>query len=283
MTYICIVETSRPRTSAHGPRAEPAAASLHARALRLLAAQQARLQQLEVLVDQEIRRLEEEVADRDRGDGYQLRYEVAMNDLHDLEAKNAELQRQLDQANAAAGSLPGQDRGPGGRIDWEAEKRRTLAALEAEVDDHDAPQYGQRLKIENVLHTSEQVIAEKDRQIRELQEQLEEHSRRPGATAVDTTASDQAVESDAAIQKERERLQRLEDEWREKLRQAEIEISLERARLARQRADIEERLTAPENGSPKPATGAGRPDQPTSRRWLARLGLTEADKESGKR
>jgi chromosome segregation ATPase len=215
-------------------------------------------------------------------DDYQRRYDLALNDLRDLKAKNAELQQQLDDANAMAASLATQNRASSGRLDWEAEKRRTLTALEADFDEHDAPQYGQRLEIEDVLHTTEQVIAAKDRQIRDLEQRLEEQRGNIGAGAPDTAAINQAIDSDAVVQKERERLKELQEESRDKLRQAEIELSLERAKLARQRAELEERFNARESDLPKLPTAAGA-ERPASRRWLTRLGLTEADKEPGRR
>ena len=322
MTYINTVETSPLSTAGSQPWDEPVAVSLHARALQLLAAQEARLERVEVIVEQELQRLEEELADqrdqsdrfrgerdalatqpayseaslaegqqrpadapddgRTPGDDYRRRYELALNDLHDLKARNAELQQQVDDANSTAASVAAQDRASSGRLDWEAEKCRTLAALDADFDEHDAPQCGERVKIEEVLHTTEQVIAEKDRQIQELTQRLEEQRGNIAAAPPDTAAVDQVLDSDAVIREERERLKQLQEECREKLRQAEIEIALERAKLARQRAETEERLHAPESDSPTPPTTAGATrgvERPASGRWLARLGLTEADKE----
>jgi len=87
--------------------------------------------------------------------------------------------------------------------------------------------------------------------------------------------SDNTLNADAVIRREREQLGQLQKEWREKLRQAEIEISLQRAKLARDKARIDERLRAIENQPPPPVD----PDRQqeakkrTRGRWLAKLGL----------
>lgn len=296
---------------------------MHARTLELLVAQEARLKQAEGLVEQELKRLDEELAherdqlDRLRSerdmlaarltqfeaggavvplsplelagpdsggadtDEYRRRYELAASDLEELKARNSALQRQLDDARQAAAALATQSQAPSGRLDWEAEKRRTLAALESETDQHDASQCGERLKIEEMLHSTEQIIGEKDRQIRELTQQVEAQRGNIEASA----PANAALDADAAIQEERKRLNQLQEEWREKLRQAEIEVSLERAKLARQRAEMEERLQAaqadPHKSAP-PAAPSGRAERRSSGRWLARLGLTDTDVEKGK-
>jgi len=81
-------------------------------------------------------------------------------------------------------------------------------------------------------------------------------------------------------------LNELQDQWREKFRQAEVEIAVERAKLARQRADIDERLREAENDASKaapPAGAGGRPERRSAGRWLARLGLAETDIERRRR
>jgi hypothetical protein len=217
---------------------------------------------------------------------YQRRYEMALDDLHELKEKNAELQQQLAKATANAGNLASPAPAPRGRLDWEAEKRRILAALEADFDQHDAQQFGQRLKIEEVLHATEQIVAEKDRQIEDLKRQLEEQRGTPRTDDSETTTAQRVIANDAAVREERERLKQLQDQWREKLRQAEIELSLERAKLARQRAELAEQLKAAGIDAPRPpapVTSTGHEDRPTCGRWLAQLGLTEADKERRRR
>jgi hypothetical protein len=100
--------------------------------------------------------------------------------------------------------------------------------------------------------------------------------------AADQVAS--ALDQDAVIREERDKLAQLQEEWRKKLRQAEIDISVERARITRDRAEIEDKLAAFEkeranqvsegdsNGAPAAAS-----KKPTRGRWLTRLGLKDGD------
>ncbi len=251
--------------AAPGPEAwaEQFIASLHAhrdRAREFLAAQQTRLKQAEVFVEQELRRLEEE-----------LRSSIN---------NNAELQQELAKTRSTAATLAQQTRQPG-QLDWEAEKQRILAALEADFNDDDKARRPNRLKIGDVLRTTDEVVAAKDRDIQALKQRLEDQCRNGAAEVSDGVSVDQALNNDAKVREERERLKRLQEEWREKLRQAEVELALERAKIARQRAELEERRMA-RNASPEPpgATNMdGQAEQTIHGRWLAQLGLTAADRE----
>ena len=71
-------------------------------------------------------------------------------------------------------------------------------------------------------------------------------------------------------------MSRLEGQWREKLRQAEIDISVERAKLARERSDLDAKLRSFEDAGGDAPNGTPTPKQ--SGRWLSRLGLKDDDK-----
>ena len=97
-----------------------------------------------------------------------------------------------------------------------------------------------------------------------------------GDVAVGDAAITDLLDQDELIQQKRESLDQLQTEWQEKLRTAEVEISVERAQLARERAEIEDqqrtleplrRSTDGEPGEEKPPRG----------RWLAKLGLRESE------
>lgn len=84
----------------------------------------------------------------------------------------------------------------------------------------------------------------------------------------------------AELEQEREQLKKLQDEWHEKLRSAEVEISIERAENARVRSqlqdkmrDLEAKLAAIEKQSEKETGHGGKP----RRRWMDRLGLSGDD------
>ncbi len=76
----------------------------------------------------------------------------------------------------------------------------------------------------------------------------------------------------------------MQEQWRDKVRQAEVELALERAKIARQRAELEEQIRARggrrAGGAAAAATDMDRlAERSAGGRWLARLGLTDADRE----
>ena len=81
------------------------------------------------------------------------------------------------------------------------------------------------------------------------------------------------------IQQERERLKKLQEQWREKLRQAEIDLSLEQRSSPGNAPNWKRRPERPRM-MPGRYSRSGEQDrqnaeQPARGRWLARLGLTE--------
>ncbi|HID75594.1 MAG TPA: hypothetical protein EYP56_06305 [Planctomycetaceae bacterium] len=129
-----------------------------------------------------------------------------------------------------------------------------------------------------MIRNTEAVVAEKDREIDELKQLLEEQSSNLGEVAIGAAAVGQILDQDEIIREHRERLRELQAEWEEKLRQAEVEISLERAKLARQRAEIEEQRRLLEEQHRRSGTN-DRPEtnRPKRGRWLAQLGLANGD------
>jgi hypothetical protein len=283
----------------HDPKAwvEQIATSLHAERAGIrefLTTQEQRLEQAEIALQQSLERLEEastgsagetgEGSDVDRS--YQRRYEMALDDLRELKASNALLQDQLAKARSTASALARQSRPQEAPRNWESEKLRILAMLESELDHSDPKQHAERLKIEDVISATDQVVAAKDSEIRELQQRLDKLGSGGQASTDKAAAIAQIVNSDAVVQEERKRLQQLEREWQTKLSQAEVEISLERAKLARERVELEERLRSAENIVSTAAALANAADnaaRPTRGRWMSRLGLTDEDRERGRR
>ena len=220
--------------------------------------------------------------DRDSEEDYRRRYEMALDDLRELKAGNALLQEQLSKARSTASALAKQTRAQSPCLDWEAEKLRILAALESDLDENDAEQRAERIKMEDVVRATDRAIAQKNSEIQELKRQLEDSSHGAGAVAEAAAALAHALDSDTAVREERKRLQQLEEQVQGKLRQAEVEISVERAKLARGRVELEERMRSIENDNSKASATAGAADptgQPVRGRWMSRLGLTDADRE----
>ena len=205
------------------------------------------------------------------------RYLLAMDDIRDLKARNAELQRQLLEAQSAparrGAAAPAADSG----TDWETQKRRMLAELESD-DRHDAESTDRRLKIEEIVARTDKIIAEKNREIEELQHLLNNQSNSLGSLALGAAALEQVFDQDAIIREERQRLQQLQDECRDKLRQAEIELAMERARLARRDAEIEEKIRNADqrrSSADAEAEALAPTGRPVRGRWRTQLGLTD--------
>lgn len=191
----------------------------------------------------------------------QQRFELAVEDVRQLKTENAELEARLE-ALPTGGSID-----LGGQ-DWESQKRRMLASLEGE--DTPTPQQAEeRATIEGTIRITDEVIAERDRQIASLLQQLEQGA--PMLVEPESIADD-----DERLEAERNRLQVLEAQWEEKLRVAELELSVERAKIARERAELNDlRADIDSLRSSLPQADQlteGEANAP-QRRWLKKLGL----------
>ena len=221
--------------------------------------------------------------DKEDDDDLRRRYEMSIDDLRELRASNENLQEQL--ASARRGGGGNESQLSSGVLNWEAEKKRILAALEADFEEDNEEDRQEKLKIQEVIRRTDRVAAEKNREIGELRALLESQASNIGTMAVGAAALGQILDTDAVIQEERKNLVRLQEECREKLCQAEIEISLERAKIARERAQLDEKLRALEQqGVNLPIAGEEKESvKPTRGRWLARLGLTSSENEQDNR
>lgn len=211
-------------------------------------------------------------------DDLRHRIDMAMGDLRQANAQIADLKRQLAQKNG--GSAAGSDSG-GGAGDWEHQKRLLLAQLEA--DDCSTPQQKkERLKIEDVIAKTSNVVAEKDAEIAELKALLEMRPTGGAASAESAfgaAAISQLLDGDELVKQQREALERMTQELQEKLRQCEIDTSLERAKVARERAELQEQLEkladerakSPDN----PSRSSDQLKSPGRRNWLDHLGLNK--------
>ena len=161
-----------------------------------------------------------------------------MDEVRELNVRNSELHRQLQAASAASRDVrPSPQSENGGN--WESQKRRLLAELESK-DEQEEEAVDRRLKIEEIIARTDQIIADKDREIEELKHLLDAQSGTLGSLALGAEALEHVFDKDDMIREERQRLEQAQNELCEKRRQAEIEHSMERARLARREAEIEE-------------------------------------------
>lgn len=193
------------------------------------------------------------------------RFEMAVDDVRQLKNRNAELEERL------AGG--GGDGGGGDLNDWEAQKRRLLAQLEGEGDVGSGERAEERATIAGTIQITDGVVAEKEREIQQLREQLEQGGG-SSAETVDHEAAEAMLADDEVIQAERERLAALESEWQEKLRQAELELSLERAKIARSQNELAERQLELETlRSALERAASDQPQGDSRQNWLKKLGL----------
>jgi hypothetical protein len=200
------------------------------------------------------------------------RYEMAVRDIRELKRQNEELaKKSTATAHVAAAA--------GAAMDWEARKRQLLDSL---ADDDDEDHRAERLEMEELVRKTDTAVSEKQREIDELRRRLDEQS--SSEPAVDTSAAlAEVLDKDDVVRQERERLKQLEKDWEEKFRQAEIEMSVQRAQIARNRAEIDEKQRALELQGGSQAAGqaggdVGKAKKAGRGRWLSRLGLAEDEK-----
>ena len=199
-------------------------------------------------------------------------------ELLDLRSQNSDLASQVAKLRVCVR----QNHGPqphlaGENLSWEDRKKLMLQQLEAECDDDTPQSLEKRSEVEAIIEKTEAEINRRDREISELRALLEEQSHARDGIAIGAAAIAELIESDELVQLEREKLRNIQQEWEQKLRQAEIEFSMERARLGRERAQLEERVRSLEASLPAATTKADteKQEKPSGRRWLDRLGLKD--------
>ena len=215
------------------------------------------------------------------GEEYQERYQLSLQDIRELRAENEELKAELARAKSRPQAAEAVAMQAAGSISWEAQKQKLLAALESEYDENEPEDAKQRTEIEEIVRKTDLAISQKDDEIQELKKLLESQSENIGTVAVGAAAFGELLDSDQIIQEERESLKQLQEEMRRKLAAAEIEISVERAKIARQRVELEEKMRQQaQNQSDETSKNKNEPDgqeKPIRGRWLSRLGLNDID------
>lgn len=159
---------------------------------------------------------------------------------------------------------------------WEQRKVELLQQLEAESHSDTPIDPGKALEIERIIEQTTSEIERRDIEIFELKTLIEQQSIAHDGMSIGVAAIAEMIESDAMIIAERLRLKELRDDWEQKQRQAEIEMSMERAKLARERLAIQEKTQVYEDNNP-PQTDEEKliGKTRTRGRWLARLGLRD--------
>ena len=129
-----------------------------------------------------------------------------------------------------------------------------------------------RMTVEGAISVTDAIVASKERQIEELKQSLAEKDHAPPPPS-GTASEQQILDADETIRKGRVEIERLREELREKQRQAEIEIAVERAKIARDKAELEEKTHAAGAGDRSRESEA----QPSRGQWLTKLGLKSPD------
>jgi chromosome segregation ATPase len=199
----------------------------------------------------------------------QRRFELAVEDVRDLKKQNAKLEAQIAAAKSVAPAAATPTAGT-----WESVKKQLLASLEGESGELTPTREKERASIQNTVRITDEVVANKDRQIDELKTKLTSG----GASAV-ADGLDAAVDADAVIQKHRARIAQIEQEMEDKLRATEMQLSLERAKIAREQAQLTElRIELESMRGPNGTVGEAAGNAP-KRRWLSKLGLGDEEKK----
>jgi len=204
-------------------------------------------------------------------------------ELADLKQQNSDLASQLAEAQSGLHNPPhlclstlNQE-----SMTWEQRKKLIMQQFEDEsaAEGHTEHSHN-RIEAEDVLRTTQVEIDRRDKEIAELKSIVEQQSNTREGVAIGAAAIAQMLDSDELVKLEREKLAAIQREWEGKLREAEIQISTERARLSRERADLESqtRILAERAVNLPPRSNSiaeTKVDGKPVRRWLEHLGLRD--------
>ncbi|MFG0265309.1 MAG: hypothetical protein ACF8AM_09170 [Rhodopirellula sp. JB055] len=235
------------------------------------------------LISPEILRLEEELqSERMRS--------------HELQTQNEALAAEL--ASSGVSRTVSDTQGCDDSMSWEERKARILEQMEN--DDFNAESFLESLSqssqeiaasidpdwannpsafiddLVDRLTEAEKTIADRNAEIHELQILLQNQAdTRNDNVAFGAAAIAGMVDSDELVIAERQRLAELKTEWEDKFRSAEIEVSLERAKLSRERQELARRAEELEEQIEQlqKEKRDAREYPKAGRRWLAELGL----------
>ena len=203
-------------------------------------------------------------------------------ELADVRQQNADLAIQLAQAQ-----IPSYHNPPHLNLStlnqegmtWEQRKKLILQQLENEsVTGNQTENLQLRMNIDDVLRTTQAEINLRDEEIAELKSIVQQQSNTREGVAIGAAAIAQMLNSDELVQLEREKLIAIQQEWESKLREAEIQMSIERAKLSRERSELEGQIRAWSDQAvnlPVQTNATPDGDNKPVRRWLKHLGLQD--------
>lgn len=245
-----------------------------------------------------------------------IQFRLAQARIAELEEQVEELQQQNEDLASQVASTNVQEAvaktssGSSDALSWDQRKRLILeqmeddsfdaesfvAALREESDDEDDEEYDDIENpaefVQHMLNELERCnneLAKKDEEIHEYRALVQAQSEtREGGLAIGAAAIAEIVDADELIQQERERLQMLQAEWEEKFREGEINASLERAKLSRERQAVARKQAALDEELERVKreqsviAASGDAGGAQSRRWMVKLGLNGKEEETEK-
>jgi chromosome segregation ATPase len=203
--------------------------------------------------------------------------------VSDLERQNDELTAQATTASiqAAVASTEATHE----TLSWAERKQLILKQMEA--DTFDAEEFAESQANESSADCDDNIdpveyvnrlneeLARREEEVRELQHLLEQQSETcDSGVSIGAAGIAEMLDSDELVREERARLQVLQDEWEEKFRKAEIEASLERAKLSRERRELSAKQSELETELERARLQTQRDSEKGApRKWLSHLGL----------
>ncbi len=203
------------------------------------------------------------------------RLATAKQELSDLKDQNFDLASQVAKHQVLASGHSPHINFDSSTLCWEERKQLIMRQLEEESAEDDYSGSGdatRRLEIETVIKTTQAEIDHRDAEIAELHTIIQQQSDTRQGVAIGAAAFAQAFDADEIIQQERQKLKEIQLQWEDKLRQAEIDVSLERAKLARERTQLEQELETSLHERKSVGTP---PIESKKRKWLDHLGLRD--------
>ncbi len=212
-------------------------------------------------------------------DESELRIQVEQLRSQLLEARHeaVELRMQSNDLGSRLAKFQGASSGQKSEtLTWEQRKEALLQQLEAETHAEAPCDPRKVLDIERIVEQTSVEIKRRDQEISDLKTLIEQQSIAHDGMSIGVGAIAEMIESDSLIVAERLRLKELRDDWEQKQRQAEIEMSMERAKLARERLELQEKTRSFHDNNPPQTEEELKSTKASTRgRWLARLGLRD--------
>lgn len=200
--------------------------------------------------------------------------EKAKLEIDDLRNQNADLATQVARQQVVESGSSPDAQFDQESLSWEERKQLIIRQLESDEDGGTGQTDSTtRFEIEQIIETTNAEVARRDREIDELRSIIEQQADTKQGVAIGAAAIAQMLDSDELIRQERQKLKEIQSEWEDKLRQAEIDLSMERAKLARERTQLES-----ERNDAKLALPLVKPESseaPRTRKWLEHLGLRD--------